>query len=253
MIGAPMRKSPKVLLSLFLMTVITHISGCTPNREDTLVFEAQSCLNRVPLDQPQAAAACIEKVEKLDTPAAHQIKCSGAFLLQGFSSPTRLTLIAEQLASAGNAGSLSTLGAIGLLAFTGSNARYEAEKALLSCQKAGSKGMTLLASMANLATIMNDSHLGDINSNCTGSNVDPQNCSQAVKQILCHDPNLFLELGTVAIFTYNNVCRYNLEADPMCRVYAEATQHGTQTNPALVGQNMRNHLTNSNSTSNLCN
>jgi hypothetical protein len=232
-----------LLIKLFFIAFAAYIGACSSNSDEALVADAQSCLNRVPLDQPQAAYPCLAKVENLDIPSAHQIRCSGSFILQGFSNPSRLTQIAEQLAKNGS-GNSGQLASIGLLAFTGPNALEESQKALTSCQKAGSKGMAILASMSNLATLMNATLGGAINTSCTGANVDPQNCSQAVKNALCSNSgSLKTELGTVAIYTYNNVCRFNPEADPMCSTYATATQNGAETNAQTVGQNLVNHLT----------
>jgi hypothetical protein len=226
------------------LTAVLFTYSCSKDSEESLVVEAQACLNRVPHSNPSAALECLAKIEGLDTPEANQLKCSGIFILKGFTDPNRLTQIAKQLKDAGGHGSTATLGAIGLLAFAGPDSKAQAEKALKTCEKSGSKGMTLLASMSNLATIMNESGIGNIVSNCSNT-INPQECADAVSDVLCDQDasNLDTEMGAVAVATYNNVCRFNPQGNPMCQVYAQATVNGTVTNPVQVGQNLRHYLT----------
>jgi len=244
---------------IVLVFMANFALSCTQYSAELLVVEAQSCLNDVPLANPSAAGACLTRIDSFDSPEANQLKCSGAFIIQGFSNPTRLTKIAEQLGQAGAQGSINTLGAIGLLSFTGSNPIGDSEKALVVCQKSGSRGMTLLASMSNLATIMSSqSTFGAVlQSNCTNPSAPPQNCASAVRSVVCDNTNpaasndLYTRMGAVAILTYNSTCRLNASADPMCRVYADATINGALNNPFDVGQRLKNYLTDPNGT-NLC-
>lgn len=237
------------LIILTGLTLFTLIISCASNPDEGLVVEAQACLNQVPVTNPDSAQACLAKIQHLDSPSAHQIRCSAAFIQQGFSNPVRLTQVAEQLANAGDQGSSGTLVAIGLLAFTeGVDPKAEAERALLSCQKAGSKGMTLLASMSSLATAMTQSGIGSVVTDCDNPE-NPQDCADSVTEVLCNtdDPAatdaFYTEMGAIAILTYQSSCRFNLSADPMCQVYAAATNNGTITNETTVGENLKNYLT----------
>jgi hypothetical protein len=247
------------LLPIMLLSFTYNLSCSKPNTEEALLVEAQSCLNQIPVSEPSGTTACLEKIQNLTSPASYRIRCSAHFIKQGFSDPNRIIQISEQLQESGGQGNSATLVAIGLLAFTGSEAKQEVAQALTSCEKAGAKGMTVLASMSNLATLMNSGSSGNIINEC--SNVSSNNtsgCADAIKDVLCEtsDPEatraFYTEMGTVAIVTYQSSCLVESEENPMCAVYGEVTQNGALTDPEIVGENLQKHLTANGQSHDLC-
>lgn len=205
------------------------------NPDEAAIVEAQNCLDKLGISNPTGAAACVAKLDGIDTPQASMLKCAAIFIKQGFSNPTRLSQVAEQMKSSGGSGSSGTANVIGLLAFTGADASTDAQGAIEFCEKSGSKGMTMLASLASVATTANG--FSNVVDECAGDNPDPADCATAVKDGICNANSA--ELGQVAIVTYATSCQGSDITNPMCEVYKDVTNSGTDSDATSVGNKLK--------------
>ena len=225
----------------FLILVTLFITSCqSANPEETAIISAQTCLDRLTKDKASEAMSCISSLDSISTPQASMMKCSAVFIKQGFSDPDKLTQIAEQMKNSGSNSSSSTFVVIGLLSFTGTSRSDEAAYALDHCSKSGSKGMTLLASLTNIATSAGE--FVDVVNACSGS--DTSACADTVRDGVCSSSNS--SLGQMAITTYQTSCGGVDLANPMCLVYKEATLNGTDNDPESVGNRLKSHLNENN-------
>lgn len=224
--------------SLLTLSLSLFLSCQGTSREESEVVSAQSCLDKLKLSQSSEALNCVSKLSDIDTPQANMLKCSALFIKQGFSDPNRLSQVAEQLTLSGAQGSNGTAAVIGLMAFTGAEAQSEAESAMTYCQKSGSKGMTLLASLTGVATAL--SAIGDIINQCTGNNINIDDCANEVKDNICTSNSA--DLGAIALVTYSTSCTGVELANPMCEAYKIATNNGQNQNPTQIGDTLKDYI-----------
>jgi hypothetical protein len=223
-------KTPVLILAAF-----TALS-CQKKEIDS-ISEAQDCLDT---STASTALECMQKVEGIETEGAYLIRCSANFIYQEFTSPTRLANIAEQM----KAENASPLAAIGLLAFSkpaDPNERANLSAATMEfCAKAKSKGMHLLASMAQIATVASTA-LGDqeqlVNDcNPESPSYDPQTCQDTAKDAVCAAPPA--AMGQAALAAYQQSCLGSSQQNSsVCAEFAAIT-NGT-TDPAVIGANLQ--------------
>lgn len=224
--------------SLLALSLSLLFSCQGTSREESEVVSAQSCLDRLKLSQSSEALNCVANLTDIDTPQANMLKCSALFIKQGFSDPSRLAQVADQMTKSGAQGSNGTAAVIGLMAFSGSSAQQESEDAMTYCQKSGSKGMTLLASLTSVATAL--SAIGDIINQCTGDSIDMNNCANEVRDNICTSSSA--DLGSVALVTYSTSCSGVELTNPMCEAYRIATNNGQNQNPTEIGDTLKDYI-----------
>jgi len=222
------------VLSVTTFLMLLSCQGTKP--EESLIVEAQNCLDKVGFQEGDAAQNCVAPLASLDSPQAYLLKCSALFIKYGFANPQRLILIAEQIENSGGSGTTGTAAAIGLLAFDGANAAADSQSVMDYCSKSGSKGMTIMASLASVATVINKL-TGAIASACRTS---PETCATAVAAEVCFADSQ--TMGEIAIVTYQTSCQSAELQNPMCAIYAQATQNGQETDPVVVGDRLQSEI-----------
>ncbi|MFN7729999.1 MAG: hypothetical protein ACK5P7_12645 [Bdellovibrio sp.] len=222
--------------AVLILAALTTLS-CQKKEIDS-ISEAQDCLDT---STPTTALECMQKVEGLESEGAYLIRCSANFIYQEFTSPTRLSNIAEQM----KAENASPLAAIGLLAF--SKPADPSARAALSastmdyCAKAKSKGMHLLASMAQIATVAStaladqEQLVNDCNPELPGYN--ETTCQASAKEAICEASPAVI--GAAALAAYQQSCLgSSQQSSSVCAEFASIT-NGT-TDPATIGTNLQN-------------
>lgn len=120
------------------------LSACGGKKDDDLVYDAQDCLNR---STAATALSCTELLGTLDTQASNLLRCAAYFKREGISDPNTLAEIGEQMGSSGDSSVMTMMSA---LAFDDVNSVTAASD---YCNKSGSKGLIMLASMSKIATV----------------------------------------------------------------------------------------------------
>lgn len=139
-----LRISPFFALIILFQVLV----GCETN-EDRAVAKAQECLNS---STGSAAQACLNYIQGFTSAKSYMIRCSVAFVIQGFDQPTKFSDAFKAMQeSAGQNGS-PTLALLGKLSFTGANAASDATQARQDCQKSESVGMITFSSLVSIAT-----------------------------------------------------------------------------------------------------
>lgn len=159
----------KKLTYIFCSLVIIASAGCGSKTDQDKVADAQACLDDWNYQNPPyEISTCTAKIEGLESASADLIRCSAELIQEGFSDPSRLSSAISKLDS--GSGSTQTLEYLGVMSFrSGSSAAVNLEnaaKAQQLCDKSGSKGLILLASAANIATLFCGGS-ADVNNGCT--------------------------------------------------------------------------------------
>lgn len=239
----------KTFIKYSLAISFFQLQSCADKKDEALLLtKAQSCLNELgtaSVAEAQAKAPqCIAALGNLQTKEAYQLRCAAIFISQGFSSAERLEKIMDQLKNSGSSNNNATLTAIGFMVFSeGGSPLDAAEQAMEYCKKSGSPGMTILASMAKTATVLNSVRSG-INTNCTSGN--STECQNAVTQAcsnLTSNSEAKESLGQAILDAAALACQGG-NSHPMCSTYNHIT---TNPDPAAVGEAFKNSVCSSRS------
>lgn len=231
----------KLQTPLILALSLVCVTACKKKDVD-YVAEAQDCLDKT---DSSGALECMQKVEGIETESAYLIRCSANFIYQEFMDPVRLSNIAEQM----KASNSSPLAAIGLLAFSkpaGDNPTASAARTNLStvtmeyCTKAKSKGMLLLSSMAQIATVASAAltNTEDLVTTCDPNSpgYDASDCQDKAKDAVCAAPPE--AMGEAVLAAYQQSCVGSSQQNSsVCTEFANIT-NGT-TDPAVIGANLQ--------------
>jgi len=239
----------KTFIKYSLAISFFQLQSCADKKDEALLLtKAQSCLNELgtaSVAEAQAKAPqCIAALGNLQTKEAYQLRCAAIFISQGFSSAERLEKIMDQLKNIGSSNNNATLTAIGFMVFSeGGSPLDAAEQAMEYCKKSGSPGMTILASMAKTATVLNSVTSG-INTDCTSGN--PTACQTAVTNAcsnLTSNSEAKESLGQAILDAAALACQGG-NSNPMCSTYNHIT---TNPDPAAVGDAFKNSVCSSGS------
>ncbi|MBX2994501.1 MAG: hypothetical protein KF681_06760 [Bdellovibrionaceae bacterium] len=231
----------KLQTPLILALSLVCVTACKKKDVD-YVAEAQDCLDKT---DSSGALECMQKVEGIETESAYLIRCSANFIYQEFMDPVRLSNIAEQM----KASNSSPLAAIGLLAFskpvgnnpTAATARTNLSTATMDyCTKAKSKGMLLLSSMAQIATVASsalpdtEELINACDPNSPG--YDANDCKDKAKEAICEASPAVI--GEAALAAYQQSCLGSSQQNSsVCEQFAAIT-NGT-TDPTTIGTNLQ--------------
>src|SRR5690349_13466104 len=102
--------SPKTALFIAGLFIL---SACGGARDVDKIADAQNCLDKAVESE---AAACVAKVDGIDSEAADLIRCTGKFVKEGFNSSTKLSGAISNL-SGGNTGAAGSVTLMASLAF----------------------------------------------------------------------------------------------------------------------------------------
>ncbi len=160
---------PGYLILLLGFIISVTLAGCEDSKESVLQA-AQICLDKA---TPSTAMACYGMVAGDSSQKASVIRCSAILIHEEVSSSGVLENVANSLK--GN--TASALSAMSFIAFKASGRirsdstdLAKANLATVDCKLSGSKGLSMLSSLASIATAMN-AHIIPFNSPITPSNV----------------------------------------------------------------------------------
>jgi hypothetical protein len=205
------------------------LTGCGPTDADK-ISDAQTCLNSA---TPDEADTCVAMVAGIDSASASLIRCSGAFIKQGFGDGTKISDALQQLN--GGSGASQSIAMIAELAFgyeanTADNLT-DAQNALSECNASGSPGLIFLAGIASTAT-QTAQVVGADPSTLTSTDV-----TNALTTIASgSDPAAAATVGNAALTIYNTSCGDgNTTAGNYCQQFESVIQ-SVGTDPNSVGQ-----------------
>lgn len=137
-------------LSLFGLSALTlaSLSACETG-EDRTMASAQSCLDGA--RDESSAQRCVDLVQGLETQDAYLVRCSAAFIANGFSGQ-KIADAYLTLSDDDNGGTDPMVSLMAYLNFDSSNQNFTPASAVTNCQRAGLRSMLQLATAANLAT-----------------------------------------------------------------------------------------------------
>ncbi len=218
-----------LLLGLALLTT----SGCGTKTNGDKVKEAQQCLNT---STPASAPDCLEKITGLESEAAYLIRCAALFIQQGFATPATIATAADSLK--GGSSTSSTAAAMTVLAFNSSSSQAtnytNSNLAVTYCTLSKSKGLTMLASLAQMATAAN--YVKNTISACTAA-------ADMNAQLACMktnaDTTTKTAVGTAVLSAYNANCAgptVTASYAQACTQFNTATGNGSVADPAAIGQ-----------------
>lgn len=181
------------------LTCAWILSGCSGAKDSDKIADAQNCLDTATATE---AANCVSKVDGINSSAADLIRCVGKFVKEGFNDSTKMANAITQLKNNGN-GSNGSTAMMAALVF-----RAEATTALNSasvqqtlryCTSANSKGLILLAGLAQTSTVLTDI-AGANPATLTGSDL------QTIMAANANNPAAQAAVGTAIVSIYSANC-----------------------------------------------
>lgn len=211
-----------------------NLVSCGPKDADK-VGEAQLCLDKA---TQGTAAACMEKIDGIDSTAANALRCSANFIDEGFTSTTRFQKAISAL-SEKSGGDTNTLTFLSWIAFSSKGSAADnsafATQTYNYCVASKAKGLTLLGSMAMTATTIAGFASGGALTGGSGTDVP------AAITSLLSNPASVETVGTAIIATYTASCQGSAVANQgVCdQINSYLNDGGTTidiTDPTAVGQ-----------------
>lgn len=192
------------------------LTGCESS-EDDKINQAQACL-----DKATGAAdvgECTAKVEGLLGPRAAIIRCSAAYISQGFTTHSTKFLDAFRALRDQSGSTNSTVAMMTYLSFDGADANAAnaaAAEAVMHCTQTGLEGMIMFANMTKLATRLK--YLAGIG---TGVTPTPAQLEAQVGNLTNQ------EAGEAAVAIADNYCRNSSTNDEeFCGEFNAAVNNG---------------------------
>lgn len=152
---------------IFLMAAMAF-AACSKTTDTDKVGDAQLCLNKAA--GATAVNECLTKVDGLETTGAYGVRCNGAFIREGFASPTKYT---NAFSALQGGGSTQTMDFMGLIMFSSATTITEnntnASSTFNYCYSSGAKGTTLIAALGSVATSMYNYMNTKDSGTCSGS------------------------------------------------------------------------------------
>ncbi len=215
--------------------------GCV-KRDIDKISEGQDCLDTSTTD---TAISCLQKVEGIETPGAHLIRCSAYFIDQGFADPTRLASVAQQIGNSAGTPASNTIAALSVMGFVATKYGNDmtlnfalSEKAFEYCSKSKSPGLIYLSALTRISTTI----LVELGFNPNGG-AAPSTTNMQTE--LCNGTTSATQtaIGNAAISAYQNDCLVNPNpgtTDHVCAQYAAAMAGGSDA--ATVGNALITNL-----------
>lgn len=146
------KTSRQIITSIALLSISLSTVSCGKATDADLVGDAQACLDKATTDA--AIDACSTKVSTLTGYRSDSIRCTASFLKEGFTSPSYITSVLQQLDS----GSSGVNAFMGLVTFKkGGGLTTDTSTALKTfnyCLNAQGKGALIIASFGYMATAL---------------------------------------------------------------------------------------------------
>jgi hypothetical protein len=223
----------------FLLILCFTLLACKQGATDSdKILDAQSCLDKASADE---AEDCVAKVDGINSQAADLIRCSGKFVGEGFSDPSKLSTAMANLTNSGN-GTNGSTAMIAALAFTAESTETDnsnsAQDAFNFCTSAKAKGLILLAGLSQTATVLASLSASiDLSnpSSITGTNL------QTAMSALIGNPTASAAVGNAVVSMYSSNCTSgNSTTGNFCSQFQsviDSTSGGTS-NPSAVGDKL---------------
>lgn len=139
--------SPFLRLSLIALAGFV-LASCGETEEDRTIASAQNCLDNA--HSPTDGKACYDMVGSLTSEKAYLVKCSAAYISQGFTSQ-RMGDAFEKLKDSGGGNGMATT--MSFMAFSKNDASaISITDAVSDCKKSGVRALLRLSTMSQLAT-----------------------------------------------------------------------------------------------------
>lgn len=214
-------------LTLLLAAMMMTLSACQETDQDR-VADAQSCLDS---SSSGTAAQCVSMVDGIYSKGAYLIRCSGMFIQEGFMDASRLESAMDAIENdGGSGGSTAMMSVLSFRNFGPTTAENQtaANLAVEYCNKAGSKGLVMLASISSIATTA-----ADIASDTTPSQAQIQAALGAIAAGPTSAPAA-VAAGGAALAAYNANCAGDGGSfGQFCEQFESAI--GGSTDPGTVG------------------
>lgn len=217
-----------------VLLVATLLGACSGTTDEEKVGDAQFCLDEIPLGlstqvRTTRVNTCIAKLGSVNSASANLIRCSGNFLIEGFSEPATITDIMNKLGDQqANSGTVVMMQA---LAFdsqgdTASNQAFATET-FNYCEASGSPGYTLVASFSKMATALSE----------VASIFDDGQLSQTeIDQLATQTPAV---IGATAQAAYQASCSGDQANVELCTQLGNAIQ-SSNGDSTVIGQSLLN-------------
>lgn len=204
------------------------------------VSEGQECLDHATSD---TALSCLDKIDGLTSPSAQIVRCSIYFVDQGFSDPTRISRVADQITSGSGSSSSSSVAALTVMGFTASKYTNNenlalSQTAFTACQASLAGGLVYLSSMSSIATNLLHDFGFDPSSGTppTESDIHDTLCTGAGPSTTTKTA-----MGDAALAAYNQNCvGKDISQDAMCQQFQTAVNGSTD--PATIGDTLTTQL-----------
>lgn len=217
----------KMSATFALVASVALITGCE-NQDEVSLYKAQNCLDEA--DSGTKAQACLDGMASLRGAAADKIRCSGAFIAQGFTGERMVTAFEKNKESNGASPFVSM---ISYLVFT--ETEPNVSQTLSWCESGGVKSLKALAAVAQIATTAASltGNLGNFDPSNPAIETEMQN---AISNLNPNDPQTQESLGSAAITLYGPYCSESgsYANTDMCNQVSQAITEGGGV-PANVG------------------
>lgn len=191
----------KMTATFALLASAALITGCE-NQDEVALYKAQNCLDDA--DTTIKAQACLDSMAGLSGASADKIRCSGAFIAQGFTGERMITAFEKNKESNGASPFVSMMA---YLVFT--EATPNISQTLSWCESGGVKSLKALAAVAQIATTAADlaGNVGDFDPNTVDQGVLETAMANAVSNLATANDNVANEqIGSAALALYGPYC-----------------------------------------------
>ena len=127
--------------------------GCESS-EDDKIHQAQACLDRA--SDATSASECSSMVNGISGPRAGVIRCSAIFISEGFTTRSNKFINAFNALKNPDGSADKTVNMMQHLRFESASASTNADLVVRYCAETGIEGMIMFASMARMATLLNE-------------------------------------------------------------------------------------------------
>lgn len=232
-------KKNHLIISVFS---ILALLACAKETDADKIADAQSCLDAATVSDVDG---CLEKVTGLESEGSYLIRCAGAFIKEGFSTPSKLSTALSNLSSSGGSGGAASTSVISAVAFTSKstsslNSTY-AQETYDNCAKSKSNGLILLSGLSLTATVLWDLAVTVGGLGITSGTPPTAAELQTLMASLSSNSSAKSVVGAAAVSMYETNCQSSNSAPgSFCAQFQSSVTAvpGGTSNPSGVGQQL---------------
>lgn len=229
--------SPLLRLSLIALAGFA-LASCGETEEDRTIASAQNCLDNA--HSPTDGKACYDMVGSLTSEKAYLVKCSAAYISQGFTSK-RMGDAFEKLKDSNGGNGMATT--MSFMAFSKTAPAISITDAVSDCKKSGVRALLRLSTMSQLATTIGN-FVGTL-PDPTDPSFDPSTYQGMVDGWISGSTTAEqqTEIGNIAVGMNEAYCGpgSSFADNEICTKLGEALQLGGG-NPQTIGAELLNRL-----------